>query len=42
LKACQGTRQWAAAPAFYDIIINNWLTKKSRKGFRGWPMANTV
>ncbi len=23
----------------YDILINKRLTKKSRKGFRGWPMA---
>jgi len=28
-----------AAPALYDIIISKRLTKKSRKGFRGWPMA---
>ncbi len=23
----------------YEIIINKRLTKKSRKGFRGWPVA---
>jgi hypothetical protein len=23
----------------YEIVINKRLTKKSRKGFRGWPMA---